>query len=399
MSKVLYVSGSLGLGHSGRDLAIVMELRKLRPDIEVTWMADDPARKMIEEAGEKIAPESMQVSYGTKRAEAAARDYSANLVMIGAGMIKDGPSNGEACRKVILREKFDLVVGDEAYDLAISIRKDHNLLNGAPFVFIYDFLGFDAMTSSLKEHFFTYYANRIWYKTMIDPGIIAKKIFIGVPDDVPDSKWGMFMPSRRETGKDMEYVGYILSFDPADYLDGQKAKTDLGYGIDPLIICTVGGTAAGKPLLDLCAQAFPHIKKSIPNARMILVCGPRIEPKEVMRTEGVEVWGYKPELFKHLAACDLAITAAGGTTCLELIGLQKPFIYFPIEQHYEQMMGVAESNRRKGAELMMRYPLTTPEALAKAVVENIGKKVDYVPTPFDGATRAAKIINEMLEKA
>jgi predicted glycosyltransferase len=37
MKKVLYVSGLVGLGHVMRDLAIAAELRRLNPDLEVSW--------------------------------------------------------------------------------------------------------------------------------------------------------------------------------------------------------------------------------------------------------------------------------------------------------------------------------------------------------------------------
>ena len=55
--RVLYVSGSVGLGHVTRDLAIVRELRALQPDLEVTWLAQSPATDVLEAAGEPLLPE------------------------------------------------------------------------------------------------------------------------------------------------------------------------------------------------------------------------------------------------------------------------------------------------------------------------------------------------------
>lgn len=43
----------------------------------------------------------------------------------------------------------------------------------------------------------------------------------------------------------------------------------------------------------------------------------------------------------------------------------------------------------------MDYSKTTPESLCRAVVENIGKKVDYPEIPLDGAKKAAQIIQEV----
>ncbi len=44
----------------------------------------------------------------------------------------------------------------------------------------------------------------------------------------------------------------------------------------------------------------------------------------------------------------------------------------------------------------MNYSKTTPETLAKEVVNNIGREVHYASIPTDGAQKAAKIISEFL---
>src|SRR5581483_11384506 len=41
--RVLFVSGSIGLGHAARDLAIARELRRLLPSVQLEWLAGDPA--------------------------------------------------------------------------------------------------------------------------------------------------------------------------------------------------------------------------------------------------------------------------------------------------------------------------------------------------------------------
>ena len=56
--KILYVSGSLGLGHITRDLVIARELRAVCPDVELSWIAANPAATLIEEAGERLHPKA-----------------------------------------------------------------------------------------------------------------------------------------------------------------------------------------------------------------------------------------------------------------------------------------------------------------------------------------------------
>lgn len=78
--QILYVSGSLGLGHITRDQAIANELRKQNNDIEISWLAAHPATKLIEEAGEHILTEADQYSNDNIPAEQAAKGYQLNLL-------------------------------------------------------------------------------------------------------------------------------------------------------------------------------------------------------------------------------------------------------------------------------------------------------------------------------
>ena len=56
--RVLYVSSPIGLGHARRDVAIAKELKKLRPDLEIDWLAQDPVTRVLEAEGETIHPAS-----------------------------------------------------------------------------------------------------------------------------------------------------------------------------------------------------------------------------------------------------------------------------------------------------------------------------------------------------
>ncbi|HEY5876680.1 MAG TPA: alpha/beta fold hydrolase, partial [Ilumatobacteraceae bacterium] len=56
--RVLYLSSPIGLGHVRRDLAIADELRRLSPDLEIDWLAQDPVTAALLAAGETIHPAS-----------------------------------------------------------------------------------------------------------------------------------------------------------------------------------------------------------------------------------------------------------------------------------------------------------------------------------------------------
>jgi UDP:flavonoid glycosyltransferase YjiC (YdhE family) len=398
---VLFISGSIGLGHVGRDLEIAKALRRMDPTLEICWLADDPARLVLVQAGERLLPEVKFWAHANATLNNAAKRYQANLVQWIMNMRKEWKTNIEIVAKLIETEPFDLVVGDEAYEVLIE-RVNNPAFRKFPFVMIYDAIGLDRVTRSPVDALTTYMINRLWAKGLLAGKSVAdRSLFIGEVEDVPDEKFGFRLPNRRKLILEhVDFVGYVLSFNPKEYTDKDKMRRLLGYGTQPLLVCSIGGTSAGKDLLGLCTQAYPLIKKKIPELKMVLVCGPQLSPDSIQAPEGVTVCGYVPELYKHLAAADLCIVTGGGTVTLELTALQRPFLYFPLKQHVEQEVDVANRCKRHGAGVRMAFSKTTPELLAATVLSNLEKQVNYAPFPANGAQNAANFINQILnEKA
>jgi predicted glycosyltransferase len=395
--KVLFISGSLGLGHVGRDIEIAKALRKKEPDFDIWWLAEDPASMVLEQAGEKLIPEAKLVASSNAKLEDSVQGFNANLIKATMNSRKDWSDKAKLVSKVVEKEGFDLVVGDETYEIVIEAVNNPDFKK-FPLVMIYDFIGVDSVTRNPVDAIATYLVNRIWAKGMqAGTSIADKSLFIGEVEDIPDRKFGFMLPNRRELAiKSLDFVGYILTFDPTEYKDKDKVRRLLGYNEDPLIICSIGGTSAGKNLLDLCVKAYPLMKNELPDLRMILVCGPHLSPDSIQTVEGIEAKGYVPEMFKHLAAADLGIVVGGGTITLELTALQKPFLYFPLKQHFEQEMAVTPRCERHRAGVKMDFEKTTPQSLAKEALLNISRKVNYPSIPINGAENAAHLISQTL---
>ena len=102
------------------------------------------------------------------------------------------------------------------------------------------------------------------------------------------------------------------------------------------------------------------------------------------------------DLYRHLAACDLAIVQGGLTTAMELTANRRPFIYFPLKHHFEQNFHVRHRLDRYRAGRQMDFDDSPPEAIANAIAQEIGRDVDYRPVASDGAARAAATIAELL---
>jgi UDP-N-acetylglucosamine:LPS N-acetylglucosamine transferase len=129
-----------------------------------------------------------------------------------------------------------------------------------------------------------------------------------------------------------------------------------------------------------------------------VLCGPRIDPESFSQCENVEFKTFVSDPIKLYAACDLAIIQGGLSTAMELTALNRPFLYLPLKEHFEQQDFVPFRLNRYNSGVRMDFDTTSPEVLAGAITENIGKSVNYYPVTTDGAEKAASMILGVLNK-
>src|SRR6476619_6093030 len=156
-------------------------------------------------------------------------------------------------------------------------------------------------------------------------------VFVGNPDDIVAERFAPHRLWTREwTEEHYAFAGYVTGFDPAEFADREALKAELGYRQDEqLCIVTVGGSGVGADLLRRVIAAFPQARERVPQLRMIVVAGPRIDPESLPSHAGLEVVSYVHNLYRHLAACDLAVVQGGLSTSMELTAHKRPFLYFP----------------------------------------------------------------------
>jgi len=225
-----------------------------------------------------------------------------------------------------------------------------------------------------------------------------RALFVGNPEDIVGDRLGPDLPEIRDwTERHFDFAGYVSGFDPAELGDRERLRAELGYRADEKVcIVTVGGSGVGKHLLRKVIAAFPEAKQPVPELRMIAVAGPRIDPASLPDVDGLEVRPYVHDLYRHLAACDLAVVQGGLTTAMELTANRRPFIYFPLKHHFEQNFHVRHRLDRYGAGRCLDFEQSEPGDIAAAIAEEIGREVDYRPVESDGARRAAERLAEML---
>jgi predicted glycosyltransferase len=301
---------------------------------------------------------------------------------------------------VVEAEDYDLWIGDEGWDLDYYLHENPNLKK-APYVFVTDFIGVLPMRDDRSSTEF----RRAWEKNAenidhlrLHPDVRDLSIMVGDEADVLDREFGPELPNMRQWAREhFQFSGYTYHFDPAAYRDRQALRHRLGYRDgERTILVSVGGTRAGRHLLHKCAEAFAGVAGRLPDTRLVLVAGPRLDPRELPSHPQIEVRPFVPDLYEHHAAVDLAIVQGGLTTTMELAAFQTPFFYFPLRNHFEQQHFVARRLERLGAGVRMDYDRTTAEALGAAMVAHLGQPVRYADVPVDGTERAARMIANLL---
>jgi predicted glycosyltransferase len=230
------------------------------------------------------------------------------------------------------------------------------------------------------------------------PGVRDRAIFVGGPEDVIPRSFGKDLPAMRDwVPKHFDFAGYIIGEHPCTF--GTRAELREALGYEPgerVCVVTVGGSGVGAHLIRRILESYPLARARLPELRMILVAGPRIEPRSLNAPAGVEVRAFVPNLDRHLAACDLALVQGGLTTCMELTAAGTPFIYFPLKNHFEQNFHVAHRLDRYGAGRRMEFATSTPDMIADAIVEALRAPTNFKSVQADGAARAARMLEDLI---
>jgi pimeloyl-ACP methyl ester carboxylesterase/predicted glycosyltransferase len=395
----LYISSPIGLGHARRDVAVAKELRARRPDLRIDWLAQDPVTRVLEAEGERVHPASALLANESAHIESQAADHDLHAYQAIRRMDEILLANFMVFHDVVTEGHYDLVIGDEAWDVDRLLHENPELKRTA-FTWMTDFVGWLPMPDGgEREAYLTADSNAEMIEHIARfPGVRDRAIFVGNPDDVVAERFGPGLPAIRDwTMEHYAFSGYVTGFDPAELGEVGTLRAELGYRPDERVcVVTVGGSGVGGALLRKVVAAYPLARRAVPDLRMIVVAGPRLDPADLPRHDGLEVHAFVPGLYRHLAACDLAVVQGGLATCMELAANRRPFLYFPLAHHFEQNFHVAHRLDRYRAGRRMDYAASDPDAIAAAIAAEVGRPVDYRPVETDGAARAATLIAELL---
>ncbi|HEU4733567.1 MAG TPA: alpha/beta fold hydrolase [Kofleriaceae bacterium] len=397
--RALFISSPIGLGHSRRDLAIARELRRLRPEVEIEWLAQQPVTGYLQLHNEKIHELSKHFASECAHFESQSVEHCQPAFPILRDMDEIMVGNYHVIHDAMAQERYDIVVGDEAWELDHHWHEDPDM-KMAPFVWLTDVIGYIPMPEGgEREAFLTADYNAEMIERIARFGRVRDlALFIGNHGDIPEESMGPGLPTFPDwTEKNYEYTGYILGFDPAQLPARDALRDQFGYKPDEKIcIAAVGGMATGQSLLQLCIDAFPEARRQIPELRLIIVAGPRVDPASLRPVPGVEIRGYVPNLYQHMMACDLALVHGGLTQTMDLIAARVPFIVVPYARHWEQNFWVRRRLSRYHAGRYLDSVGLSSATIARTMTEEITRPPRAYRPVEDGSARAAQMIARLL---
>ena len=377
-----------------------MRFQRLHPDCQIHWLAQDPVTRLLKAHNEFIHPASAKLACESEHIESEAGEHDLNAFQALRNMDEILIANFMIFQEVVEQTQYDLIVADEAWEID-HFWHEHPELKKAPVAWLTDFVGFIPMPDGGEyESKLTADYNQEMISHIEDnPTVRDRAIFVGNRQDIIPKGFGLNLPSMRDwVPQHFDFCGYILGQHPTSFGSKEELRSRFGYHPDEKVcIVTVGGSGVGTALIKTILQAYPIAKKRLPELKMILVTGPRLNPQQFKLPSGVEAHAFVADLDRHLAACDLALVQGGLTTSMELVAANTPFIYFPLKNHFEQNYHVAHRLEQYQAGRKMIFAQCNPEIIAHAMVEELARPTTFKAVESEGAEVAAKMLAELLE--
>ncbi|HJW60575.1 MAG TPA: alpha/beta hydrolase, partial [Actinomycetota bacterium] len=142
--RALYVSSPIGLGHAERDVAIAAELRRLHPDLQIDWLAQHPVTAVLAARGERVHPASAHLANESSHIVSESAEHDLHVFQAWRRMDEILVANYMVFDDLLSEEPYDLVVGDEAWELDYFLHENPERKRTA-FAWMTDFVGWLPM--------------------------------------------------------------------------------------------------------------------------------------------------------------------------------------------------------------------------------------------------------------
>jgi uncharacterized protein (TIGR00661 family) len=143
-------------------------------------------------------------------------------------------------------------------------------------------------------------------------------------------------------------IGPILPVHPDDLPEKEELREKLGLNDSPFIFVPISGPVKERAYITgLLQRILPEMPGEY---QIVLSLGYPNYGKEPVKKGNVTIYGWVPNRFEYLKACDLVISKAGHGTLTQSMSYGKPMILIPTPSHTEQLsnayrlkeLGIAE---------------------------------------------------------
>jgi len=193
-------------------------------------------------------------------------------------------------------------------------------------------------------------------------------------------------------------TGPILSVRPCDLPDRKTLRRKLGLDENkPLVFAPISGPAKERAyftgLLRRIFREFPE------ELQVVMSLGYPNSSPEPVRDGGLVIYGWLPNRFECLKACDVVVSRSGHGTVSHSICYGKPQILVPTPSHTEQQNNAKKAEELGVAEVFQQEELSRSVLLAAVqrvlredTLRETAEQIQSEVSRMDGLEAAAQII-------
>ena len=382
--RLLFGVSSVGLGHVRRSVAIANRLRELG-SFNVNWVSSEPSLSFLKDCGESVIPVSSELSSLSRAMEEQMNEGRLRDMSIVARKSSAIARKNYSILKDHLSE-YDVLIQDEFAETMFCHMWDEKPNLPPKRVVITDYFRLKTYSFNLFDRIVIWYANRMLAKAYEESSL---RIFVDELDSIPDK-------CQQLARRSFQIVGPIVGEVPRESRRNLKERLFPNLNREMILVVTIGGTTAGKSLLDFVISNSSEITKALDMAVVILL-GPRIERSIYpSNSDNLKFIPFTPDAPKFFKAADCVVTQAGASTMNEVASIGTSCVSVPIANHWEQEANAKRFKRKFGFEVL-EYSDITLDNFVGAVRKSMSSEYEPALLP-DAAERSAKLIVSLLEK-
>jgi UDP-N-acetylglucosamine--N-acetylmuramyl-(pentapeptide) pyrophosphoryl-undecaprenol N-acetylglucosamine transferase len=356
-ARIIFFTSPIGLGHATRDIAIAEELYKLRKGKQnIHFITGQPAYELISNNGYSASdlykPHNFSIQLGEMR-------HPLKWLLRYFWYYRKCKGIAKKIVKNDGKYSSDLIVSDEDFaSLAVAEKMDRKRI---------------LITDITETHFINGKFTSIIEKKMnrAMQKMMNKCNYVIIPD----------------FGTDVDNVVHIGPIVRDASADRKTLRNEFGFDKQTIVV-SVGGTDAGKYLIEKSIQAFRKLKKKF-DIDLVVVSGPSIK-MTAYSDEDIRFLGFVDNLHEYIYASDLIISLAGRSTIDESMAYGVPGIFIPIKNHFEQEDGAKRLGYKYDDIFRLEHLIEE-----KLCVSNRSSGTN-IQTNTKGAEKAARLILETI---